>query len=198
MYEAIVVGVSAGGLHALSQFLPCLPPHYPLAVIVVQHRHRDSDDFLVNHLNNLSAVEVKEAEPGELIQPGYAYIAPAGYHLLVERDKTLSLSIDLPVNYSIPSIDVLFQSAATCYKNHLIGLILTGANSDGSLGLQTIKQFGGYAIVQDPQTAEVDVMLKAAIDLVEVDNILSIVDLGNFFAQCQFESQSVGDKEGEA
>jgi two-component system chemotaxis response regulator CheB len=186
MFEAIVVGVSAGGLNALARILPCLPPDYPMAILIVQHRHRDSDHFLDEYLNELSAVRVKEAEPGEAILPAHVYIAPAGYHLLVERDKTLSLSIDQPVNFSIPSIDVLFQSAASCYKNHLIGLILTGANSDGSQGLKMIKEYGGYAIVQAPQTAEVDMMPKAAIELVDVDKVISLEELGNFLIKGLF------------
>ncbi|NRD74459.1 chemotaxis protein CheB [Shewanella sp. VB17] len=195
MYEAIVVGVSAGGLHALTQILPCLPPDYPIAVLIVQHRYRGSDHFLDEYLNQLSAVTVKEAEPGEPILPAHVYIAPAGYHLLVERDKTLSLSIDPPVNFSIPSIDVLFQSAATCYKNTLIGLILTGANSDGSQGLKMIKEYGGYGIVQDPHTAEVDVMPRAAIDLVEVDKIIALDELGHFLVHGLFDIKvDVGDE----
>ncbi|QFU22539.1 chemotaxis protein CheB [Shewanella eurypsychrophilus] len=186
MYEALVIGASAGGLHALTSILPQLPYDYPLAVLIVQHRCRQADSFLVDYLNEISAVRVKEAEPGELIRPAYAYIAPAGYHLLVERDKTLSLSIDPPVNYSIPSIDVLFQSAAASYKNHLIGLILTGANSDGSLGMKMIKDYGGLIIVQDPQTAEVDVMPKAAIARVVADKIIPIDTLGHYLAECDY------------
>jgi two-component system chemotaxis response regulator CheB len=195
MFEAMVVGVSAGGLHALAGILSCLPPNYPIAILIVQHRHRDSDHFLDEYLNMLSAVRVKEAEPGEAILPAHVYIAPAGYHLLVERDKTLSLSIDPPVNFSIPSIDVLFQSAASCYKNHLIGLILTGASSDGSQGLKTIKEYGGYAIVQAPQTAEVDVMPKAAIELVDVDKIIPLEALGQFLIQDLLNSTVVNGGE---
>ncbi|MPY24246.1 chemotaxis protein CheB [Shewanella psychropiezotolerans] len=189
MYEAMVIGASAGGLHALTAILPQLPCDYPLGVLIVQHRCRQADNFLVEYLNDRSAVVVKEAEPGEAIQPAHVYIAPAGYHLLVERDKTLNLSIDPPVNYSIPSIDVLFQSAAACYKNHLIGLILTGANSDGSLGLKMIKNYGGFAIVQDPQTAEVDVMPKAAIDMVVVDRKIPLDKLGHYLAKCDFKPE---------
>lgn len=188
MFEAMVVGVSAGGLNALSRILPCLPEDYPMAIIIVQHRHRDSDDFLAEYLNDLSAIKVKEAEAGEVILPAHVYIAPPRYHLLVERNKTLSLSIDPPVNFSIPSIDVLFESAASCYKNHLIGLILTGANSDGSQGLKVIKEYGGYAIVQAPNTAEVDVMPKAAMNLVNVDKVIPLEDLGQFLIQDLFNT----------
>ena len=191
MFDALVVGVSAGGLRALTQILPKLPKGYPLAILIVQHRHRDSDNFLIEHLNELSSVCVKEAEPGEAILPAHVYIAPAGYHLLVERDKTLSLSIDPPVNFSIPSIDVLFQSAATCYKSRLVGLILTGANSDGSQGLKLVKDYGGFAIVQAPNTAEVDVMPRAAIDLVDVDKVVPLEELGAFLIQANFKQNSM-------
>ncbi|NRB23318.1 chemotaxis protein CheB [Shewanella sp.] len=187
MYEAMVIGASAGGLHALTAILPQLPYDYPLGILIVQHRCRQADNFLVEYLNDRSAVVVKEAEPGEPVLPAHVYLAPAGYHLLVERDKTLSLSIDPPVNYSIPSIDVLFQSAATCYKEQLIGLILTGANSDGSLGLKMIKDYGGFVLVQDPQTAEVDVMPKSAIAMVVVDRVISMDKLGHYLAQCDFK-----------
>ena len=162
-----------------------------MAIIIVQHRHRDSDDFLDKYLNDLSMIKVKEAEPGEVILPAHVYIAPPRYHLLVERNKTLSLSIDPPVNFSIPSIDVLFESAAACYKNHLIGLILTGANSDGSQGLKIIKEYGGYAIVQAPNTAEVDVMPKAAINLVNVDKVIPLEDLGQFLINDLFTTNDV-------
>ena len=195
MYEALVIGASAGGLHALTAILPQLPYDYPLGVLIVQHRCRQADSFLVDYLNERSAVRVKEAESGESIQPAHVYIAPAGYHLLVERDKTLSLSIDPPVNYSIPSIDVLFQSAAASYKNHLIGLILTGANSDGSLGLKMIKDYGGFAIVQDPQTSEVDVMPKAAINMVVADRIVPLDRLGHYLAECDFKPEFSGAKD---
>ena len=106
------------------------------------------------------------------------YIAPPNYHLLVEADRTFSLSIDEPVNYARPSIDVLFETAADVYKTNLIGVILTGANTDGSHGLKRIKETGGLSVVQDPSTAEADTMPRAAIAAVDVDYVLPLEEIG--------------------
>jgi two-component system chemotaxis response regulator CheB len=175
-FRAVVVGVSAGGMAALSTWLPALPKDFPLPVLVVQHRLSGSDDYLARSLDRICAVRVKEAEEKEKIQPGCVYLAPADYHLLVERDETLSLSIDDKENYSRPSIDVLFESAAYAWSERVIGIILTGANSDGANGLALIKQRGGPAIVQDPQTAEHDTMPRAA--LPSADYVLSLPKIG--------------------
>lgn len=186
MYEAVVIGVSAGGLHALSQIVPEFEKGYPLAIIIVQHRLNDHNDFLAEYLNNLSELEVKEPQSLESVLPSHIYVAPAGYHLLIERNKKFSFSVDPPVCYSIPSIDVLFQSAAICYQEKLIGVILTGANSDGSDGLKTIKEYGGLTVVQDPSTAEVDFMPKAAINNTDIDHIIPLKQIGLFLKQLEF------------
>jgi len=186
MYEAIGIGVSAGGINALKHIIPILPHDYPLAVIVIQHRIHTAEDFLVEFLNNHSAIRVKEAQLGEVIKPGCVYIGPSGYHLLIERNKTFSLSIDPPVNYVMPSVDVLFESAALAYQDKFIGLIMTGANHDGSKGLAKVKKYGGMAIVQDPATAEVAVMPQAAIDIVKVDYIIPLHEMGIFFKNLKF------------
>ena len=146
-YEAIVMGTSAGGLNALSTVLPMLPGDFPLAIVVVQHVHRDSGNFFVEYLHEKCQLRVKEAEEKESIQPGVVYIAPANYHLLIEHNRTFALTIDEKVNYSRPSIDVLFDAAAQVYGSRLIGIVLTGANADGAKGLKTIKAHGGLAIV---------------------------------------------------
>ncbi len=180
MYEAIVMGGSARGLNALTKITPALPKDFPLPVMIVQHRLHDADEFLAEYINKLCDIEVKEAISREIIKPECIYIAPPGYHLQVERDKTFSLTVDQPVNFAIPSVDVLFESAATAYKDKLAGVILTGANSDGSQGLKTIKEYGGLAIVQDPKTAESDSMPRAAIDTVDVDHIIPLDEIGDF------------------
>lgn len=180
MYEAIVIGVSAGGMEALTTIIPKLPEGFNLPLIVVQHRVRDADTFLAEYLNRLSALPVQEAVPGSGVESGVVYIAPSGYHLLLERDKVFSLSIDPRVNYSIPSVDVLFESAAVAYGNGLVGLILTGANSDGSRGLATVKAYGGLTLVQDPLTAEVRSMPQAAIAATIVDHILPLREIAAF------------------
>ena len=179
-YEAVVIGVSMGGLQALRQILSRLPASFPLPIMIVQHISPQSDSIWINLLNNASKVTVKEAEEKEVIKPGFVYVAPPSYHILVERDRTFSLSADDKVNYARPSIDVLFDSAADVYKSKLIGVVLTGANHDGAQGLKAIKDYGGMAIVQDPQTAEAQVMPKSAIAIAQPDYVLSlekIVDL---------------------
>ena len=179
-YRAVVVGSSAGGLNALKTLLRNLDMDFRLPVIIVQHISPDSENYLVHILNDLKRLKVKEADEKERPQPGYAYVAPPNYHLLVEPDLTFTLTVDERVNYARPSIDVLFETAAEAYREHLIGIILTGANNDGSLGLKRIKELGGTAIVQDPDTAEVDSMPKAAIQNCEVDYILSLEEIAAF------------------
>ncbi len=182
-YETVVIGVSSGGLNALSRIIPALPQNYPLSVIIVQHRIKDSDDFLVEYLNKLCDIHVKEALFRNSIKPGIVYIAPSGYHLLVERDKRFGLSVDLPVSFAIPSIDVLFESAAIAYKEKIVGVILTGANSDGTSGLRAVKKVGGLTVVQDPVTSEASVMPETAIKTVKVDHILSLDLIGPFLTK---------------
>lgn len=188
-YEAIVLGTSAGGFKALSAIVPELPAHYSLPVIVVQHMREDSDGFMTQHLNSLSAVLVKEAEDKEPIQPGILYIAPPGYHLLIEENRSFSLSVDPKVNYTRPSIDVLFDSAADVYEDRVIGVILTGANSDGSRGLGRIKERGGLAIAQDPASAEADYMPGEAINTTHIDHVLKLQEIGPFLRQFHVQKE---------
>jgi len=177
-YSAVVIGVSAGGMNALGQILPVLPKEFPLPVIIVQHISPQSDTYMIQHFNRHSNITVKEADEKELIKPGVAYFAPPNYHLLIEEDHSFSLSTEERVNYSRPSVDVLFESAIDAYCSRLIGIILTGANNDGSKGLQKIKACGGLAIVQEPSTAEVSAMPEAAIKLSKVDHILKLEEIG--------------------
>jgi len=179
-YQAVVVGASMGGMQALKILLGQLPEHFQLPVIVVQHQVADADGFLVNYLNRQCKIRVKEACFNEIILASNVYISPPAYHLLIEEERTFSLSVDLPVNYSIPSIDVLFESAADVYGEHLVGVILTGANSDGSQGLDKIKKAGGLTLVQDPTTAEAPEMPNSAIQATKIDHILGIEKIGVF------------------
>ena len=176
-FTAAAIGVSAGGLNALSRILPLLDRDLALSVLVVQHLRPDSDSYLVHHLARLSAIRVKEAEDKETIEPGTVYIAPPDYHLLVETDRTLSLSAEERVYFSRPSIDVTFETAAEVFQNRLIGIVLTGANNDGSRGLARIKYFGGMTVVQSPDSAEYDIMPCSAIDAVEVDRIIPLDEI---------------------
>ena len=178
--EAIVMGVSAGGMEALRKIIPELPVNFPFPIAIVQHLQPDSDDFLVIDLNNRSQVTVKQANEKEKLKPGYVYFAPPNYHLLIEIDRTFSLSVSPLVNYTRPSIDALFETAAEIYKEKLLCIILTGANPDGSQGAKKVKELGGMVIIQDPKTAPVDVMPRAAIEATKVDFVLSLEKIIEF------------------
>ncbi|TGM98504.1 chemotaxis protein CheB [Leptospira dzoumogneensis] len=173
-YGAIVIGVSSGGLKALGEILPSLPQNYPIPIVIVQHLSPRSDGYWIESMDKICKLFVKEADEKEKIERGNIYMAPANYHLLVEQDRTFSLSTDAKVNFARPSIDVLFESAAEVYGKELIGLILTGSNSDGALGLKKIKEEGGLTIVQDPETAESSSMPAHAISTSSVDHILPL------------------------
>ena len=176
-YEAIVIGVSSGGMNALKIISSSLPVHFNLPIIIVQHLSAHSDSHWIKLLNEKSRLNVKEADEKEKIEKGNIYIAPPNYHLLIEKDKTFSLTIDERVNFARPSIDVLFESAAEAYKNKLIGIVLTGSNSDGTKGIKRIKDCGGLAIIQDPNTADSEYMPKSAIAAIEPDYIVSLEEI---------------------
>lgn len=188
-FEAVVIGSSAGGIKALSTVLSALPSEFPLPILIVQHLHPNSDSYLARILESKCGLRVKQADEKETIAGGVVYIAPPNYHLLVEEDRSLSLSIDRAVNFARPSVDVLFETALYAYRNKLIGIILTGANNDGSQGLKKIKQIGGYAIVQEPTTAEADAMPRAAITVTKVDKILPLDQIGPYLLQLVNRSQ---------
>jgi two-component system chemotaxis response regulator CheB len=181
-YELIVMGTSHGGLHALSTVIGGLPGDFPLPIAVVQHRSRDSDGIMATLLTDRSKLRVREVEDKEPIEPGWVYIAPPDYHLLVDGD-VFALSTEEPVAYSRPSIDVLFESAAEAYGDRLVGVVLTGANADGARGLKRIKEFGGYAVVQDPLTAESPPMPRAAIAAAPVDKVVPLEGIAPFLVQ---------------
>ncbi|HWE42804.1 MAG TPA: chemotaxis protein CheB [Gemmatimonadaceae bacterium] len=180
-YELVVIGTSWGGLHALRRVLGGLPAKFDVPVVVVQHRHRDSDHLLVSLLQDHTALKVSEVEDKTELAPGGVYVAPAEYHLLVEVGH-LALSTEEPVRYSRPSIDVTFESAADAYGPRTIGVIMTGANDDGARGLKRIADRGGAAIVQDPATAESAVMPAAALKLVPTAKVATVEELGSTIA----------------
>lgn len=180
LYDAVVIGVSAGGLAALEKILPALDRRFPVPVFVVQHISPDSDNYLPRHFDRRCALTVKEAEDKENPVRGVAYFAPPNYHLLLEPEKTIALSTEGRVNFSRPSVDVLFETAAEAYGGKLVGVILTGANSDGARGAARIKRFGGLLVVQDPITADADVMPRAAIEETTPDHILPLDVMGEF------------------
>lgn len=160
----VVIGASAGAVQALLALLPALPASFALPILVVVHVPPDRDNVLVPLLQAKCRLTVKEAEDKEPIVGGVIYFAPSDYHLLIEADRTLALSTDEPVNYSRPSIDVLFESAADAYGEQLLGVILTGANHDGAAGLKAVADAGGLAIVQAPAEAYATAMPDAALE----------------------------------
>jgi two-component system chemotaxis response regulator CheB len=176
-YRAVVLGVSTGGVKALKLILPQLAADFPVPILIVSHISPEADDGLAVLLDDLSAIRVKEADEGEPAVAGTVYLAPANYHLLVERDGTLALSTDPPVSFARPSVDVLFESAALVYGDTLIGIVLTGAGSDGSNGLKAIKKMRGLAIVQNPADAEMDAMPVNALQAVKADHLVTLDQL---------------------
>lgn len=181
-YRAIVIGVSAGGIAALEQILPALDKGVRLPILIVQHIGAESENYLVDHFKLCCPLAVKEADDKEIIQDATVYFAPPNYHMLIEPDHTIALSADRKINYSRPSIDALFETAAEAYCEQLVGVVLTGANADGAQGLAKIKEFGGLTIVQAPESAEVDTMPLAAIAATTVDHILPLADIGAFLS----------------
>jgi two-component system chemotaxis response regulator CheB len=175
--EAIVMGGSSGALEALATLLPALPADCAVPVAIVVHLPPSRPSHLAEVLAARTVLPVREAEDKEPLAPGTVYVAPANYHLLIERTKTFALSADEAVLFSRPAIDVLFESAADAYGERLLGIILTGASADGARGLSAVKRRGGVAVVQTPEGAIAPEMPRAALSLVEADHVLSLTDL---------------------
>lgn len=178
-FDIIVVGCSLGGMHALEVILNAMPRNFCVPIAVVQHRHRASNETLPSHFRRFSRLPVVDVEDKQWIRPGTVYLAPANYHLLVERGE-FSLSVDEKVRYSRPSVDVLFQSAADAYGSGVIAVVLTGANDDGAEGARRVKARGGVVVVQDPKTAEAPEMPRAAITAAPVDQILPLDQIASY------------------
>ena len=177
-HSIVVVGTSWGGLNALRELIGRLPGDFRVPVVLVQHRHRQSDHLLSTLLQERTPLPVVEVEDKAPIERGTIYVAPADYHLLVDRDA-FTLSTEAPVRYSRPSIDVTFYSAADTFGRETVGVVLTGANSDGSRGLRRIFDRGGVALVQEPATAESPAMPAAAIRCVPGARVLTIAEIGS-------------------
>lgn len=179
-FKMIVIGGSAGSLQVILRLLPELRSTLTVTIVIVLHRKPSSDETLIDLLSTRTALAVREVEEKELIQPGCIYIAPADYHLLIESDHTFSLDASEKVNYSRPSIDITFESAAEVYGPALLGILLSGANSDGQEGMHSIKEAGGVCVVQNPESAEVAYMPMQAIGHVKIDCVLHAEELAPF------------------
>lgn len=177
-YKAVVIGGSAGSMEMLLLLFSFLPEQFSLPIIVVTHLHPEDDGGLAGFLEKQTGQKVREARDKEHIQGGCIFLPSAGYHLLVENDMTFSLSVDPKVNFSRPSIDVLFESAALAFGEGLVGILLTGASSDGAAGICAINKYGGFTIAQDPEEAACGVMPQAAIATGKIDRVLLSNEIG--------------------
>jgi two-component system, chemotaxis family, protein-glutamate methylesterase/glutaminase len=161
--QALVVGASAGAVEALSLLLPAVSQDARIPVLVVVHLPPNRASLLPELFATRCAVRVREPLDKEPMSAGTIWFAPPNYHLLLELDSTFSLSLDEPLNFSRPSIDVLFESAADTFGRDLCAVVLTGANEDGAQGASAVRDRGGFVIVQDPSTAVASDMPSAAI-----------------------------------
>ena len=186
--KLIVIGGSSGSLDALLNIFASLDKAFDIAIIIVMHRNSDPNTSLVELLSAKTNLSVKEADEKEMILPGYIYVAPPDYHLLIEKDKSLSLDDSEKVKYSRPSIDVTFQSAADAYKNNLVAVLLSGANADGSEGIAYIKTLGGKAVIQNPAEALFAYMPQKAISQTKVDGVFNATEIGNYLNRLNKEN----------
>ena len=176
----IVIGGSAGSFQTVLKILETLPRGYPYAVILVLHRLKNVKGGFIEALSVKSKLKLSEPKDKEKIEHSKIYLAPSNYHLYVEFDNTFVLSTEETVNHSRPSIDITFSSIAFSFKEKVIGILLSGANRDGSAGLKDIKDAGGYTIVQDPKNAQIQTMPQSALDIFQPDKILTDTEIVDF------------------
>lgn len=181
--DAVAVGASAGALEALSAILPALPPAFKPAMLVVVHLPAGRDSLLCELLQAKCRLPVCEVEDKQPLVGGTVYVAPPDYHLLVDHPRQLALSTEAEVMFSRPSIDVLFESAADIFRDRLLGMVLSGANSDGALGLRTILQAGGQGWVQQPSQARAQAMPQAAIAACPGAKVMELEVMGERLAE---------------
>lgn len=182
-YKAIVIGGSAGSFQGIVRILSCLPPDFELPIILCLHRLKHVRNGFVEALSIKSTKPVIEPHDKESIKKGRVYLAPSNYHLSVELGNSFSLSTEEMINNSRPSIDVTLESAAYVFRHKLIGILLSGANSDGAVGMKRIKDRGGLTIIQDPEECMIKTMPTAALNLTEIDYILNTEDITKFITE---------------
>jgi two-component system, chemotaxis family, protein-glutamate methylesterase/glutaminase len=182
-YKAIVIGGSAGSFQGISRILSALPKDFELPIILCLHRLKHVRNGFVEALNIKSTINLEEPEDKETIKKGRIYLAPSNYHLCIELGNTFSLSTEEMVNNSRPSIDITLETAAYNYRNKLIGILLSGANRDGAMGMKKIKDRGGLTIVQDPTDCMIDTMPTAALSLTKIDYVLTIQGIIDFMKE---------------
>jgi two-component system, chemotaxis family, protein-glutamate methylesterase/glutaminase len=177
-FDLVAVGASLGGLAALQSVLEGLPDDFRVPLAIVQHRGADNGSRLVDLLARHTRLAVREPDDKEPIEPATVYVAPSGYHLLVERPGALALSVDEPVVFARPSIDVLFETAAAAYGRRLAAVLLTASSEDGAAGLAAVAKAGGATIVEDPETAASPVAVRAALALTRVQHVRHLAEIG--------------------
>jgi two-component system chemotaxis response regulator CheB len=180
--RAVAIGASAGATEALRVILPALPVPYPVPIFLVVHVPKDFGSAIIELFAGITRLGMVEAVDKQPIAPGSVYVAPPDYHLLVEPDGYLSLSVDDPVLFSRPAIDPLLESAAVAYGEGLVGVVLTGASEDGARGLLAVRKAGGQTIAQDPNTARMATMPAAAVRIAEPDHVLSLTQIRDALA----------------
>lgn len=181
--KAVVMGASAGGLEAVTRFLVSLPAGFSPPILLVQHLHSSDSGQFAEHLKIVTGLQVSSPCDKETIQPGHVYVAPSGYHMLVEKTGTIALSIDERVNWSRPSIDLLFESAARAWGEKLAAIIMSGANADGTRGIVWVKAMGGRTFAQSPETADNVFMPQSAINSGYVDHVLAPEKIAEFLKE---------------
>lgn len=179
-YRAIVIGGSAGSFQVISRLLNSLPADFELPIIMCLHRLRHVRHGFVEALNIKSTIPIKEPLDKEPIKRNSIYLAPANYHLGVELGNTFTMGTDDLVNNSRPSIDILLQTASYAYRNRLVGILLSGANRDGAIGMQKIHEKGGLTIVQEPKECLIDTMPASALKITTIDHTLIVDDIISF------------------
>ena len=172
--EAIVIGASAGGIAAFKKIFAPLDVKFQLPILCVMHLHPEMGQQWLSHIQKFTAIELREAKSNQMVQKGLAYFPLSGYHMRVNENRTVRLTLEERVSYARPSIDVLFESASEVYGNKLLAILMTGANSDGTKGLIAVSQAGGRVVVQDPEEAASGVMPKFAMEKVQVDAVLKL------------------------
>jgi two-component system chemotaxis response regulator CheB len=191
IFDLVVIGSSAGGIEALTTILSALSSNFRIPLVIVQHRAELSPG-LTDVLQTSSPLPVIEPEDKTLIQPGLVYVAPSGYHLLIEKDSFV-LSVDERVNWSRPSIDVLFETAAESFGPRVIGIVLTGRNNDGAAGLARLKQLGGLTVVQEPNSAPNRNMPESAIAYSIIDHILDLTEIAGLLNEADRRKKQFQD-----
>jgi two-component system chemotaxis response regulator CheB len=183
--EALIIGGSAGSLEVLIEVLPDIDPGLTFPIVIVLHRKPGKESMLTDLLSHKTKLKVKDIDEKEKMRGSSIYIAPPSYHLLIENDRSFSLDASEKVNFSRPSIDVTFESAAQVFKENLACLLLSGANSDGTVGMQKVKKYGGRTIIQNPQSAIVPFMPEYAMEHIVIDAILDPKEMANYINQLQ-------------